>query len=415
MDKERVKRLIKGLKAALGKDQYADFKATSVQFQTGAIDANVYYASASSLLLSRGHPDLLIETFETLPDEGKRGAVLALHAAAAAASTISSTSAWAFSDQGGGGGRGAMPRPRGHDGRGGRGRVESTMAPPPEELLVREVPTPTTNDTSGRRGAGGGGGSGGGGFHQAKGSGSFAFNKISGDGAGAGAGAGAGGVGNARRGSSTAEVLAPGLICLRRYLDHDTQVWLADTAFKVGESGGGGGDGVEKSKQLGFYETVPGERPGEASVLRLNQGTRGRVILGMDAFPDDKLRQLCIDCVRAAAAADPGEHAMPAMNPTTVLVNFYKEGAQFKWHRDSEDPELARSNRAPPIVSFTVGLSADFAYKRHFEVGTGRDDPRVQYLHCKFYQFRFFVPSTSISMIDTTYRSLLFIMKVPYL
>ena len=27
----------------------------------------------------------------------------------------------------------------------------------------------------------------------------------------------------------------------------------------------------------------------------------------------------------------------------------------------------ARSNRAPPIVSFTVGLSADFAYKRHFE------------------------------------------------
>ena len=58
---------------------------------------------------------------------------------------------------------------------------------------------------------------------------------------------------------------------------------------------------------------------------------------------------------------------MPSMNPTTVLVNFYKEGAQFKWHRDSEDPALARSNRAPPIVSFTVGLSADFAYKRHFE------------------------------------------------
>ena len=35
------------------------------------------------------------------------------------------------------------------------------------------------------------------------------------------------------------------------------------------------------------------------------------------------------------------------MNPTTTLVNFYKEGASFKWHRDSEDPEVQRTNRAP--------------------------------------------------------------------
>ena len=58
---------------------------------------------------------------------------------------------------------------------------------------------------------------------------------------------------------------------------------------------------------------------------------------------------------------------MPAMRPTTTLVNFYKENASFKWHRDSEDPELQRTNKAPPIVSFTVGLSAEFAYKRRFE------------------------------------------------
>ena len=42
------------------------------------------------------------------------------------------------------------------------------------------------------------------------------------------------------------------------------------------------------------------------------------------------------------------------MNPTTALVNFYKEGAKFKWHRDSEDPAHARHDTGPPIVSFTA-------------------------------------------------------------
>ena len=28
---------------------------------------------------------------------------------------------------------------------------------------------------------------------------------------------------------------------------------------------------------------------------------------------------------------------------------------------------MSRTNQAPPIVSFTVGLSAEFAYKRSFE------------------------------------------------
>ena len=109
-------------------------------------------------------------------------------------------------------------------------------------------------------------------------------------------------------------------------------------------------------------------------MLRLNQGTRGRVILPTDAFPD-KLAQIVHDCVKCAQLADSETH-VPDMNPTTALVNFYKEGAQFKWHRDSEDPEHARHDTGPPIVSFTVGLSADFSYKRRFE-DAGHDTVRL--------------------------------------
>ena len=156
-----------------------------------------------------------------------------------------------------------------------------------------------------------------------------------------------------------------GLVCLRRAIDLDTQTWLAEQAFILGEG---------KEGRQGFYDTIPGDTPGDAPVLRLNQGTRGRVILPTDAFPD-KLAQIVHDCVKCAQLADSETH-VPDMKPTTALVNFYKEGAQFKWHRDSEDPEHARHDTGPPIVSFTVGLSADFSYKRRFEE-TGYDTVRL--------------------------------------
>jgi alkylated DNA repair dioxygenase AlkB len=155
------------------------------------------------------------------------------------------------------------------------------------------------------------------------------------------------------------------LVCLRRAIDLDTQTWLATQAFILGEG---------KEGRQGFYDTIPGDTPGDAPVLRLNQGTRGRVILPTDAFPD-KLAQIVHDCVKCAQLADSATH-VPDMNPTTALVNFYKEGAQFKWHRDSEDPEHARHDTGPPIVSFTVGLSADFSYKRRFE-DAGHDTVRL--------------------------------------
>ena len=117
-----------------------------------------------------------------------------------------------------------------------------------------------------------------------------------------------------------------------------------------------------------FYDVVPADDPASAPVLRLNQGTRGRVILPIDRFPE-RLRRLTLSCVALARSATrETPHPMPAMRPTTTLVNFYKENASFKWHRDSEDPELQRTNKAPPIVSFTVGLSAEFAYKRRYSL-----------------------------------------------
>ena len=146
-----------------------------------------------------------------------------------------------------------------------------------------------------------------------------------------------------------AETLAPGLVCLRKFMTVERQRWLADESFRLGES---------VDVQQGFFERS------SDGAAKLNQGSRGRMILTPEAFPGDALREMCAEAVRAAQKVD---DAMPDMNPTTCLVNFYKDGAEFKWHKDSEDPKLVKSRAGPPIVSFSVGMSADFGYKYSFE------------------------------------------------
>jgi len=146
----------------------------------------------------------------------------------------------------------------------------------------------------------------------------------------------------------TVKVLHPGLVLLPSALDWPTQNWLIDICFSLGKSS------PEDSE--GFYEEKDGR-------MVLNQGTRGRVIKSASIFPE-KFRELCLEMLEKAKAADP---TLPNMDPNTVLLNYYNEKASFKWHRDSEDPNLVKIKQGKPIVSFSIGQSATFAYKRRYE------------------------------------------------
>lgn len=153
------------------------------------------------------------------------------------------------------------------------------------------------------------------------------------------------------------ERLSDGLVCVRKFMSAETQAWLVRTAFEVGES-----DVENAALGRGFFT-----KSSDGDGLRLNQGTRGRVIKKIGDFPDE-FRALCAEAVAVARGADAlVDPSVRGFNPTTVLVNFYTAGAEFKWHKDSEDPRLIASKTGPPIVSFSVGLSADFGYKHSFE------------------------------------------------
>ena len=88
-------------------------------------------------------------------------------------------------------------------------------------------------------------------------------------------------------------------------------------------------------RQGGFYEVQPTGR------ARLNQGHRGHVV-AQTATADFPLQwtELCMRYLRVVQGMCPALQC--DYNPTTCLVNFYDEQAEFKWHKDSENPEQIR-------------------------------------------------------------------------
>jgi len=101
-------------------------------------------------------------------------------------------------------------------------------------------------------------------------------------------------------------------------------------------------------------------------MFKLNMGTRGRMIDDTSTF-NPRFNELCRRCLAQSQAVDP---TMPDMEPTTLLINFYRRGATMKWHQDTEHP--SRSHGAglasgKPVISFSIGFEADFGYKRRYD------------------------------------------------
>jgi len=149
---------------------------------------------------------------------------------------------------------------------------------------------------------------------------------------------------------STVVNVQPGMVLLRSALDIELQKWLIGVAFEIGRT--------TEINSEGFYVDDP-----KHGHFVLNQGTRGRVIKSAGEFPA-QFNEVCLQMLEKACSAD---STLPKMEPNTVLINYYNERAHFKWHKDSEDPDLINLNQGKPIISFSIGLSAEFCYKSRYE------------------------------------------------
>ena len=150
------------------------------------------------------------------------------------------------------------------------------------------------------------------------------------------------------------EVIEPGLVILRQFIDDAECRKIAEMAQAMGSD----------SAEDGFYTT---DQNGNRV---LNTGeARGRIYDRATRFPPELIQQ-SDNAVSAACEADP---AMPEMTCTHLLLNMYTTSAGLIWHRDIYEND-GKSDH--PVVNLSIGASCLFGFKHE-----DTDEERTVTLH----------------------------------
>lgn len=161
-------------------------------------------------------------------------------------------------------------------------------------------------------------------------------------------------------------VLRPGMVLLKRYISLGDQIEMVKTCREIGRGPGG------------FYR--PGYKNGaklrlQMMCLGLNWDPETRKY--EDQSPADDCKPPCIphkfnQLVETAIQDAHGllgkdctlsnvEDMLPAMSPDICIVNFYTTTGRLGLHQD-RDESSESLDKGLPVVSFSVGDSAEFLY-----------------------------------------------------
>ncbi|KAK7378138.1 hypothetical protein VNO80_03575 [Phaseolus coccineus] len=161
-------------------------------------------------------------------------------------------------------------------------------------------------------------------------------------------------------------VLRPGMVLLKNFISHDEQVEIVKVCRKLGLGPGG------------FYQ--PGYANGAKLLLKM-------MCLGMDwdpqtykygtkrAFDDstppgipNQFSELVARSIQKAQSLTKEEYrvhdvndVLPSMTPDICIVNFYTNNGKLGLHQDRDESKESL-RKGLPVVSFSIGDSADFLY-----------------------------------------------------
>ncbi|CAL9228733.1 unnamed protein product [Arabidopsis halleri] len=175
--------------------------------------------------------------------------------------------------------------------------------------------------------------------------------------------------------SNKQRVLRPGMVLLKGFLSHDIQVDIVKTCRELGV------------KPAGFYQ--PGYRVG--SKLHLQMMCLGRnwdpqtkyskntdidskapdIPVAFSVLVEEAIREAHALIDRESGTED-AERILPVMSPDICIVNFYSETGRLGLHQDRDESQES-IGKGLPIVSFSIGDSAEFLYgeKRDVEEAEG--------------------------------------------
>lgn len=154
------------------------------------------------------------------------------------------------------------------------------------------------------------------------------------------------------------EILRPGMVLLRGYLNISEQVEVVNKCEELGVGPGG------------FYEPYPGGAKLRRLLMCLGRNwepqtkynERFRSDDGSEAplIPDEFIRMVK-NVLQASQSLINSEYELPLMSPDICLLNFYTTVGRLALHQDRD--ESSYSLRVGlPVVSISIGDSAYFLY-----------------------------------------------------
>ncbi|KAK1362737.1 DNA oxidative demethylase [Heracleum sosnowskyi] len=167
-------------------------------------------------------------------------------------------------------------------------------------------------------------------------------------------------------GGLATKILRPGMVLLKNFISLKDQVEIVQTCQKLGKGNGG------------FYQ--PGYGDGAKMLLKMmclgknwdpKTGSYGerRPVDGAEPPPIPgefhMLVQKAIQDTHAYLLEEVGqknvESVLPSMTPDICIVNFYTSTGRLGLHKDKDESQHSL-NRGLPVVSISIGDSAEFLY-----------------------------------------------------
>ncbi|PKU81197.1 uncharacterized protein LOC110116101 isoform X2 [Dendrobium catenatum] len=159
--------------------------------------------------------------------------------------------------------------------------------------------------------------------------------------------------------SPAGQHLRPGMVLLKKFLDHMDQVKIVKKCRELGIGSGG------------FYR--PGYRDGAKLHLQM-------MCLGKDWSPEsrsydksrsfdgavppeipEEFRKLVDRALNDSHEYTKNVEEIPNMSPDICIVNFYSNSGRLGLHQDRDESEESLK-KGLPVVSFSIGDSAEFLY-----------------------------------------------------
>ncbi|KAI7733730.1 hypothetical protein M8C21_002950, partial [Ambrosia artemisiifolia] len=167
---------------------------------------------------------------------------------------------------------------------------------------------------------------------------------------------------NREKQNQTIKILGPGKVLMKGYISSDDQISIVRTCRDLGIGGGG------------FYQL--GKLPLQMMCLGKNWDPESHMYTELRPF--DKCKPPAIpekfhemvnkaiqdsnEFLRGNIDRSVGGKVVSSMSPDICIVNFYTRSGRLGLHQEKDESEKSLEKGLRPVVSFSIGDSAEFLY-----------------------------------------------------